>query len=156
MIKLDIDEIQAYLHQKGVNIHLQKETNQLYLLFKIAETEFPVFIRVFDGDELLQLLAFLPCNFSDITLEDTARLLHLLNKEMDIPGFGIDENASVVFYRCMLPASSQKIDAAVLDAYLNTIEVVCKSFTPVITAVAQGGLTFEEVLKKAQENRTLA
>ncbi len=155
MIKLELDAIHSHLRSKGIDIHLQAQTSQLYLLLKIAETEFPVFIRIFDGDELLQLLTFIPCNFTEATTADTARLLHLLNKEMDIPGFGMDENAGVVFYRCMLPANHKKIDAALLDAYLNTIDVVCKSFAPVITAVSHGALSFNEVLKNAKQNQAL-
>lgn len=151
MIRLEIEKIQEHLRRKGLEAQLQKETQQLYLIFKIAEREFPLFIRVFEGGELLQLLAFLPCNTKANTLGDTARLLHLLNKELDIPGFGMDESSSVVFYRCMLPAPKKQLEETLFDAFLNSIQLVCKSFAPVIATVAYGGATFDEIIKKTQE-----
>ncbi len=154
MLTLEIDAIRSHLQEKGVEVSLQKETNQLCILLKIEEVEFPLFIRIFDGGELLQLLAFIPCNISNATASDTARLLHLLNKEVDLPGFGMDEAASVVFYRSMLPTKDKQIDPSLMDAYINATELVCKTFAPVITAVAQGAITFAEVLKKAKENQS--
>lgn len=154
MLKLELNAIRSHLQKKGIEPSLQKDTNQLCILLKGAEVEFPLFIRIFEGGELVQLLAFIPCNINSTTAGDTARLLHLLNKEVDLPGFGMDEAASVVFYRSMLPAKNHHIDASIIDAFLSATELVCNTFTPVITAVAQGALSFDEVLKKAKENQT--
>lgn len=150
MIKLDLKAIQEHLANSRIEGILQPETNQLYFLKKIGQTDFPVFIRIFDTGELLQLLAFLPCTLMSESANDTARLLHMLNKEMDLPGFGMDENSRVVFYRCMLPVKNKAIDPLLLDAYLNSLDLVCQSFAPVITAVAHRTLTLDEVLKEAQ------
>jgi len=152
MIPLDLTKIKSYLSTKGIESEIQKETDQLCILLKIAEREFPLFIRIYEGGELVQLLAFLPCNTKTETLGDTARLLHLLNKEIDTPGFGMDENSLVVFYRCMIPVKEKKIDDKLFDAYLNATQVVCQSFAPVVAAVAYGGITFDEVLKKSKEH----
>lgn len=151
MLKLDLHKISKHLENQKIDAQLQKETNQLVIILKIAEREFPLFIRVFDGEELLQILTFLPCTIKPNTMADTARLLHLLNKEIDLPGFGMDEAASVVFYRFMLPAKDKHIDAAIFDAVLNAAQVVCTSFAPVIAAVSYGTATFAEVVKKASE-----
>jgi len=156
MLNLDLDSIQNHLKKKGIEAHIQKETQQLCVILKIAEQEFPLFVRIFDGNELLQLLAFLPCNIQKSTLNDTARLLHLLNKEIDIPGFGMDESAFLAFYRCMMPAKNNKIDTAFFDAFFNAVDVVCKTFAPVITAVAHGAITFQDVLQKAKENKPIS
>lgn len=151
MISLTLDAILAYLSQKGVQAQLQTETNQVIILFKIGDREFPLFIRIFEGGDLLQLLVFLPCNMKKSAFGETGRLLHLLNKELDIPGFGLDEDTSVVFYRCMIPIQNQQLDETLFDAYLNSIQLVCKSFSPVIASVAFGNVTFEEILKKTKE-----
>lgn len=152
MIPLTNDQINKHLISKGIHSEIQPETNQVSVTLKIAEREFPLFIRIYEGEDLLQLLAFLPCNTKDETLADTARLLHLLNKEIDTPGFGMDENAQVVFYRCMIPAKNKEIDPNLLDAYFNATQVVCQSFAPVVAAVAFGAVTFAEVLKKSKEH----
>ena len=151
MIPLELDKIQNHLRSQKIEVELQKETNQLCILLKIAEREFPLFIRAYEGGELLQLLAFLPCNTKEATVADTARLLHLLNKEIDVPGFGMDEEPEVVFYRCMIPVRDKQIDEKILDSYMNATQVVCQSFAPVIAAVAYGAITFDDVIKKSKE-----
>jgi len=152
MIPLNLDNVKQHLHSKGIESEIQKETDQLCIVLKIGDRDFPLFIRIYEGNELLQLLAFLPCNTKESALGDTARLLHLLNKEIDTPGFGMDETSSVVFFRTMLPVKDKKIDPQLFDAYLNATQVVCQSFAPVIAAVAYGGITFDEVLKKSKEH----
>jgi len=151
MIPLKLDQLQKHLKKNQIESQFQKETDQLCILLKIAEREFPLFIRIFDNNELVQLLAFLPCNFKEETVQDTARLLHLLNKELDIPGFGMDENVAVVFYRCMIPAQNKEISEPIFDAFLNAVQVVCKSFAAVIAAVAYGAVSFEDVVKQSKE-----
>jgi hypothetical protein len=151
MIPLSLKDIQKYLETKDLTVEEQKETNQLYIVLKISDFEFPLFIRIFEGGELLQLLAFFPCNTKSSTLGETARLLHLLNKELDVPGFGMDEDSFVVYYRCMIPVKDNQVDEALLNAYMNSIELVCRSFAPVVLTVACGGLTFEGILKQAHD-----
>lgn len=150
-IPLKINKILDYVQKKGFPAELQAETGQIVIVFKIGERECPLFIRIFEGGELLQLLAFLPCNIESVALGDTARLLHHLNKELDIPGFGMDEATSVIFYRCMIPVQNQQFDGTLFTAFLNSIQVACKSFAPIIAAVAYGGASYEDVLKKARE-----
>lgn len=150
MIPLELNKIQAFLKSKGMEAEYQKETDQLFLLFKIAEQEYPLFMRIFEGGELFQLLAFLPSNTKTSTLNDTGRLLHLLNKELDTPGFGMDESSSVVFYRIMLPVYNNEVNESLIDAYIGVIQVVCKTFAPVISAVAYGSVSFKEVLSKVK------
>lgn len=150
MIPLTIDAIKNYLKSKAIEATLQKETNQLCISLKITDREFPFFIRIFQGDQLLQLLAFLPCNTKENTIADTARLLHLLNKEIDLPGFGMDETAHVVFYRCMIAIKDKQIDPVAFDAFFNAVQVVCQTFTSVVAAVAYGAVTFADVLKQSK------
>jgi hypothetical protein len=153
VIQLELDKLQKHLQDKKIHAQLQKETKQLCIILKIADKEFPLFIRIFEGQELLQMLAFLPCNTQSSTIADTARLLHLLNKELDIPGFGMDESTSVVFYRCLIPGKDKQIDEGLIDAFLNAVELVCKSFAAVIAAVSYGAVTFEDVLRKSKEQQ---
>jgi hypothetical protein len=100
---------------------------------------------------LLQLLVFIPCQLQKEVIPDMARLLHLLNKELDVPGFGMDEMAGVIFYRLMLPTPNKKIEEELLGAFLRTVEQVCKMFSGPIEAVAMGATTLEEILTKAKE-----
>ncbi len=155
MISLSLTTLFDYLQSKDLKPELQQETNQIYVIFKFNGKDFPLFLRIFEGDRLLQLLTFLPTTFKPTQASEIARLLHYLNKELDLPGFCIDEISSLIFYRFMIPAAKQMIEIEVLDSLLNSLQSICQSFMPVITTVASGMTSFEEVLKKiksAQRN----
>lgn len=156
MVPLDLHKISEHLKTLGLATEIQKETGQLFGTVKIEDKEIPLFFRIYDGEELLQVLAFIPCNTKGETLNDTARLLHLLNKEIDIPGFGMDETTDTVFYRTLIPVKDKKIETKILDAYVNAVQLASVSFAPVIAAVAFGALTFEDVLKKSKEQKAKA
>lgn len=151
MLDLTLDVLQEYLQKNQIDVQLQPETQQLYIVFKIDKIEYPLFIRIYEGGDLLQLLIFLPYDLKKSLVGDTARLLHLLNKEIDIPGFGIDETTGVIFYRAVIPCFDKKIDEGLLSSYLNSIQTICQTFTPVIGSVSTGAASFEKVLKTVQE-----
>jgi hypothetical protein len=150
MIPLSLESLQEYLSGKELGPETQKETNQLVVILKIKEKEFPLFFRIFEEGNLLQMLVFIPTSIKNASLNDTARLLHLINKELDIPGFGIEEDNKIIFYRLMIPAPSKKVDVKVIEMLLSSLEKICETFTPIIHAVATQNITFEEVLKRAK------
>jgi hypothetical protein len=135
---------------------VQKETNQIYLIFKHEKREFPLFIRVLHDGELLQILSFIPTNVSEATVSDTARFLHMVNKELDVPGFCLDEASSTIFYRLIIPTFKKELAEDTFEAFLNTSQVVCKTFSPAIEAIARGLMPLDEVLKKANEAKAEA
>jgi hypothetical protein len=128
---------------------VQEETNQIYIKFVHEKREFPLFIRTLHEGELLQLLTFVPCTINPSKMNDVSRLLHMLNKELDVPGFCLDEGSKTIFYRLVLPTLKKEFSPEGLEAYLNTSQVVCKSFGTVIEALAVGAVELEEILKKA-------
>lgn len=151
MIPLTLDSLFDSLTQNNFGVKRQPETNQLYVLFKIQNQDYPLFLRVMDEGELLQLLAFMPISLESKTCGDLARLLHLFNKEIDIPGFGMDESAKVIFFRIVLPAIDNKVPEEIVAGYLKSIKVITETFYPVIVAVVSGSVTFAEVVKKANK-----
>jgi hypothetical protein len=136
---------------------IQPETNQIFLTFEHEGHEFPIFIRPLHDGELIQLLTFVPCSIDADKLQDVARFLHMLNKELDVPGFCMDEQSQTIFYRVVLPSLKKEFHPESLEALLNTSQVICKSFGTVIEALAIGALTLQEIIDKArsleQENR---
>ena len=117
MIPLTLDSLYDYLTKNNLEIKRQPETAQLFVLFKIQDQDYPIFLRVMDDGELLQILAFMPISLDPKTAPDLARLLHLFNKEIDIPGFGMDESAKVIFYRIVLPAVEGKVSGEIVRLY---------------------------------------
>jgi hypothetical protein len=173
MINMNPESILSFMQEKKYDADIQSDTQQVYTIFKIDKKEYPLFLRVFDDGHLLQLLVFIPShlkpneNFGKESahpssrhaknkhqspvVADLARLLHLLNKELDVPGFGMDEIAGVVFYRVMLPTPKKKIDSELLLAFLKTAEHVCKMFSTPIEAVSSGQMTLDAILAKAHD-----
>ncbi len=175
MINISLEAILAFMCKNNYEADIQPDTQQVYTIIKIGQKEYPLFLRVFDEGHLLQLLVFIPCHLepkehaaggrksgshdvgkSELSsqqrvVSDLARLLHLLNKELDVPGFGMDEMAGVVFYRLMLPTPKKKIEGDLLLAFLKTVDHVCRMFSTPIEAVSSGQTTLDDILAKAQE-----
>jgi hypothetical protein len=175
MINNTPETLLQFMRKNKYESDIQADTQQVYTIFKINQKEYPLFLRVFDEGHLLQLLVFIPCHlepnekfalgkkvsesssteaknpYHKEVIADLARLLHLLNKELDVPGFGMDEMAGVVFYRLMLPTPKKKIESDLLLAFLKTIEHVCEMFSTPIEAVSSGQMTLDQILAKAQE-----
>lgn len=151
MITVSPEAILTHMRKHHYEADIQEETKQVYTVLKVAKKEYPLFLKIFDEGHLLQLLAFIPCPLEKDLVSDMARLLHLLNKEVDMPGFGMDEMTGAIFYRLMLPTPKKKVDGELLLAFLKTIEHVCKMFATPIEAVGYGQLTLEEILNKTKE-----
>lgn len=151
MIPLSLDSLYDYLTSQSLDIKRQPETDQLYILFKIQDEEFPIFLKSIDDGEFIQLLAFVPMSLETKTIPEVARLLHLFNKELDIPGFGMDEKAKVMFFRLVLPAIEGQVSGEIIQGYITSIKVIIETFFPVIAAVVSGAATFAEIVKKANE-----
>src|SRR5688572_7778880 len=148
---LTLQNVQSFLTKKNFSPQLQKDTDQLCIVNTFQGVDFPTFLRVYEGGELLQILLFIPCNIKAGTEGDVARILNLINKEIDIPGFGMDENSNVIFYRMMIPAYEKNIQEGLIELYLKSLELLCQTFTPAIVAVAQGHMSYDEVLTKLKE-----
>lgn len=152
-IPLKLSEIQQHLAKSGIHCQWQENTDQLVIAFKIEESsqEIPLFVRIFEGDKLLQIVAFLPCDLRKEAVSDIARLLHFLNVQVDMPGFCIDERSKTIFYRYMLPVKDKQLDSTVLQNLIGSAEMACKTFLPLIGTVAAGFVTFEEFMKKTEQ-----
>lgn len=75
----------------------------------------------------------------------------MLNRELDVPGFGMEEQSKTVFYRIMMPAMDNNIDEKLIGAYLDTIKLVMSTFSPAVEAVASGQMSLGAVLDKVRE-----
>ncbi len=133
---------------------IEEKSGQVYYVFEHEKQQFPVFLRILHDGDLLQLLTFIPCTVNLDTVQDMARFLHMANKELDMPGFCLDENSLTVFYRLLLPSQQKKFDEDLLQAYLGTGQTICKNFATVIEALAIGAMNLEEILAKVNEMKS--
>lgn len=149
-MKINEHNLLQVLKKLNWNPQVQRDTNQVYVTFFHEKREFPIFVRQIHDGELLQLLAFIPITFKESMEADLSRFLHMVNKELDMPGFCIDETTKTIFYRLIIPTFKKELNEEVLEAYLNTIQVVCKSFNTIIEALAVGAMSFIEVMEKTK------
>jgi hypothetical protein len=150
-IELNQDALLKFMKKEGFDAEIQKETNQIYCPLKVANREFPLFLRIFENSELLQIIVFFPSTIKETAMNDLGRFLHHINKELDIPGFGMDESSKVAFYRIMLPAFGKKVEADVLKPYLKSLPLISENFGQAIIAVANGITSYAAILKQIQQ-----
>lgn len=141
------------LKRLGMKADRQEQSKQIVSSFSHNGFDYPVFIRELDGGNLLQVLAFVPCTLQKEAVQDTSRLLHMVNKELDMPGFCCDEESNTVFYRVVIPFTNKNFDEMLFCAYLNATQQICGMFGTVIQAIAVNAMTLEEMLKEAHEGR---
>jgi hypothetical protein len=153
ILELNLESLVKYLKKEGYDAQIQSETHQIYFPLKISNREYPLFIRIFEESELMQLIVFFPSTIKEDALNDLGRFLHHINKELDIPGFGMDENSKVAFYRVMLPAFGKKIDSDVLKPYLKSFDIITENFGHAIIAVANGITNYDSILKQIQPKK---
>lgn len=149
MITLDSSHLIQFLKEKGIDAQLQTETDQIYFSFKDDKREWPVFIRIYEDNGLMQALGFFPVQLQESTFADTARLLHVFNKELDIPGFGMDEDSKTVFFRCLLPTHGKRVHSELFWNMISTVKSVCEGFSQAIEAIGVGATTFLELTQQA-------
>lgn len=151
MIRATLSDLLACMRKHKYEVDIQQDSKQIFTIFKISAKEYPLFLRIFDNSQLLQLLVFIPTQLSPSTVPDTARLLHILNKEVDMPGFGMDEMANVVFYRLMIPLHKKHVDEDLFMTYLKAAQNICELFSLPVEAVANGNATLNEILEKVRQ-----
>ncbi len=150
-IKLELVNLLEHFEKKDYKPVLQQEENQLLITIKVEKIEFPLFVRIREGGDLLQLLVFFPCNTKLGCEADTARCLHLLNKELDIPGFGMDDANALIFYRCLIPCVDNTFNPLILDKFFDAIPNICSSFFPLIFSISQDKMKFEDIADRYDE-----
>jgi hypothetical protein len=147
MMNLTIETLLTLLKKKGIDAEIQQETGQIVFAFQVDDEPFPLFIRIFDESQLLQILVFLPVQLKEGREGDMGRLLHWINQSLDLPGFGMEENSRSLFYRVMLPALGMSLDENLLEPFLGAVRVVSTTFLPPIRQLNEGE-SFEKVRKE--------
>lgn len=138
MIALEIESLMKYLEGRKLEAKYFEATKQIALILNEDDKDFPVFLQVDPTGKILQIFTIMPCTMRPKAPLEMARLLHLLNKEIDLPGFGMDENAGLVFYRNVFVTGHGKIDKIVLDQIFESLPNICKAFFNPISSVANG------------------
>jgi hypothetical protein len=142
-----LDALVTLIDRWAPGASLQDETDQIVSVLHLPAGDVPVFVRLLPEPQLVQLVAFLPCELRPTAMADTGRFLHLINKGLDRPGLGIDEVFKVVFYRVVLPLRDGEWDEQQLRAAWEGLEGVIETFAESIKPVAKGSMDFHDVIE---------
>lgn len=148
---MDGQAIVSALEKSGVKATIQDKSKQVVATLALQGYDYPMFVRELSGGNLLQMLTFVPCTVQKESALDLCRLLHMINKELDMPGFCWDEDSGTVFYRVIIPCLQPNAEETLIQVYLETTRRVCSMFGTIVQAVAVRAMTLEEMLRKAQE-----
>jgi len=152
-MELTDQNLMSALEKLGAKASVQDKTNQIYTTFSHNGYEYPMFLRQLEGGNLLQMLTFVPCNIEEGASVDLNRLLHMINKELDMPGFCCDEDSKTVFYRVVIPCINKQVEEALFQAYYQATKHVCSMFGTIVHAIAINAMTLEEMMKNAQSEQ---
>ncbi len=145
--ELNANSLIKFLNEKGFSPTFQPETNQTYITLKMCDLDVPIFIKITEDSPLLQIMAYLPFEVQHAAFGETARILHLLNMQLDMPGFGMDEKERLMFYRCVIPCLDNKVSTELFVTYLGTLRFAFETFMHIIGAISSGTTTIEDLGK---------
>ncbi len=94
----------------------------------------------------LQLIVKLPFNILDAYIPDLARLILILNKGMELPGFELSEIDRLVFYRHAFVISEDALDKRIMLSLMGMITLLLDTFTETLEAVAIGSKTLQQIV----------
>jgi hypothetical protein len=146
--KVSNTQLQNFLTKCRYQPQFQQETGQIYLLQQHSGIELASFLRILDDGKLLQVITFIPVKIRSETVNDLGRILHKINRDLDFPGFCMDESTKLVFYRIVMPCLHQQCDGDLLEAHLKAIPKICASFYPLIETIASGSKTYDELISQ--------
>ncbi|MBB63962.1 MAG: hypothetical protein CMO81_02740 [Waddliaceae bacterium] len=140
-----LSKLHALITQLGFEASIQEITGQVHFMLNAEEYPIPCFVKSFSDGKNLQLIAFLPFEYREDCLSQLSRALHLLNKEIDMPGFGLDEQNGMSFFRAIIPCPQAKISKSLVRSYIEICKKAVSKFLPVVAAIGLGKSTVEEL-----------
>lgn len=152
-ISTKIPEIKKFLRANNIDANIQEETGQIILEYQTENKSYPLFIRFIEESHLLQFILVLYGSYSEKQKSSVARLLHAINRDIDYPGFGMDENTKTIFYRIVIPTPSDTIESSLVLQFLKLVESILSLFTPLIGSIARSAISYDELLEKYKNSK---
>lgn len=153
MVKLTNQDLLKHLEEKQLKPQLQTETGQIVMAFRLNNKDFPIFLRIAEDEDFLQVLSFLPTKIKEGQHSAIARFLHHVNNQVNLPGFSMDDQQDLVFYRIILPCPDRVVNEAMLEKFLGAIFNVSNTFFPIVSSLAEATIPYKDAMKKLRELR---
>lgn len=146
--ELNLNGLLKFLNEKDLKPALESEKGQIYIKSVIRDREVPTFFGIISEGLILQLVTYLPFMMQTETVSELARLLHYLNREIDMPGFGMDEKNGFIFYRLVMPSLDKTFNEKLLELYIGTSKMICETFIDAIDKVLKGTSNVDDLAKQ--------
>lgn len=95
----------------------------------------------------VQFETALPFALSNIRSHEVGSFLFFLNRQLELPGFEIDEGNSLILYRYVLLTPETHIQPDLLKGLIGSITLTIDLFSEAIEKVSTGETTFNEILE---------
>ena len=99
-----------------------------------------------DGDHLLQFVSSLPFELNASVAGDTARMVLLVNKVIELPGFGMSEIDTSIYYQHVHVCRKGHFEDETVGQLLSSILHYVDEFAPVVEEIAVGAKSFGAVV----------
>ncbi len=139
------------LKELDIEAKIDPVSNQVFTVFHVNKKEFPLFFRELHDGKLLQILAIFPTNIISEKESDVSRLLHKINRQLDLPGLGMNEEIHTAFYRVVIDMVDKKSKKQALQVYLNTVKAICIMLSDAIEGLASGKLNYKQALQQFEK-----
>lgn len=127
------------------------------LILSVRSAELPLNQELFskykvEGElksyHFLQLASCFPFKVEETALWEMARMILLLNKGLELPGFELSEVDGIVFYRYVLPVVDKHVEEALLICLIGTIDFLMKGFLENLEQIAIGAKTAQQMIEE--------
>ncbi|MBA3238470.1 MAG: hypothetical protein H0T62_09025 [Parachlamydiaceae bacterium] len=98
----------------------------------------------------IQFIVTLPFQVVDEQIPDAARLILLLNKGLELPGFELSESDRLIFFRHAFVVPEDDLDERIFLSLVGMIELVLDAFAETLEKVATGKQSLREVIEEAK------
>lgn len=99
----------------------------------------------------IQFHVVLPFRVNIENIPDTARLILLLNKGMELPGFELSEVDQIVLYRHAFVVPEDDLDERIVLSLVGMVQVLLQAFTQPLEIVATGQQSLQAVLESVRQ-----
>lgn len=139
-IPLNVQSIIQLFNKKKLDYQLDAPTQQVQVTLKIDDKEIPIFFNIISEGHVFQSIAYIPVEIPSQQISEVARLLHMLNSQLDIPGFGMDEKHGLIFFRVAIPCLDKTFREEFIDVMIGTTRLASDSFLTGIEKIANGSI----------------
>ena len=133
-------------HQRDLHMVLTAQTIEMsQQVSKDSDERAKAYVRI-------QLDANFPFLVEDMAMAETAQFLHLLNLQVEVPGFYLNYLDNTILYRYVLLADREHIPQKILLSIIGVAMFFQDVFGQALERLAKGQVTFVELLQEIQKS----